>query len=675
LLSGIALSADGGKTPSPDTQFSPRQLHASFVQLYNIPPEACLSILADLGYNVGAPEGKVTYNDLPLIFSLPNTSHDSIVGNTDTLNKETDSSPQNRIVILYHDSQRRDYGEIRHLLEQRIDVVASQILIEAMLLELSEDARRELGVEYKWSSGTATGDETEGGFEEDTSGDSRLMFKMARDWGSVLGDPHKFWASLNALIRNDEVEILSSPSVLTLNDRQARIGITEDVPIIETTKFTDTETKLSVRFEETGITLNIKPRVDKRNDWVTLQIQTEVSSAPRKDYIEIDGEPVAPVINRRKVETIARIRNNTPFIVGGLIRNERTKTIDRVPFLSRIPLLGYLFKTHSNRDEKREVIIVITPKVVEHHGENRPMLPKDSERFDAFDNRLFRNSYRIKAEDVFDLGFILDRPRVRATLRRARERVIADPSLMREPPFDEVRQNSIPGEEPIVVRMLYEIVKKLDLHEMVSLDRLIYFARDVTEPAGFDVTFLKNVLEEKWAGGEPLMNYLKKDYPKRVLFLKYALGERSEDETATTPVADIEIRMVGSRDEAKEILYEFGRLKGFHRTHTAILIADTDDIERLKASIALRETLKVNDVERIQRMENFKLGREIIIPELDPSGERIFLIDDKTADLFFESDFYYEVFQDKFVKYYRALQEYFTEMEGGEEELEESLEE
>jgi len=646
--SGGLAQESAGEEP----KYGPRELEKEIYQVSNIEAKRCLEILGSLGYTVGPPTGPLSLVELPCVFGLSDTEQDSVVGAADKLNPSTDSSPQQRLMILYHSSQLSEVAELRRLLTETVDVPCRQVLIEALVIELSEKAARELGFNYEFSCPHMSIT-----FKPDESSDvPYLQVEAKKLYEGVEPNARRLQATIKSIIDERQAEVLSSPSVLTLDNRQARITITEEVPIIQSTAVTGGTVTVNVSFKKVGITLNIKPRVSEDGSWVTLQVQTEVSEAPLEDYLVVGGEPVAPLVNSRKVETIAQIKNNTPFIIGGLIRDERAQVVARVPVISGIPILGNLFKVRSDRNEKREVIIVLTPRVIEAARASRPILPKDTTRFDFLDNRLFRNSYRLKAEDVFDLGFITENREIQSTFGQAHAFLETHPEYRDKPPFDLVQAGAIPGEEAIVIRMLYEITKKLGLHDRVDMDRLIYFAPAPLKPAGFEVTFLSRTLD-KLAAPRDVLRHLDRRYPKDVLLLKYELHreEAAAMGKALPPVASVEVRRVESRKQAEQLLYDYSRTDGYKRTHSAILIADPDDLERLRAAVALREVLLVNNVQAILHLANFQVGRRIVVPELDPSGERIFLIDDTVADLYFQSDFYYEAFQEKFRAYYQGI--------------------
>lgn len=640
-------------------EYSARELEVVFYQLSYIESEHCLEMLSSIGYNTGKPSFPISEDDLPVVFPLPESQNISVVG-SGTLDKVGDGAPQQRIGIMYHSARAEDYSELLRFIDQYVDIKATQVQIEAMVVELTEEARRELGLEYQWRKVNPLQGESADNladFSQDLLAefDSDSWFNL-RYLNFEVARGRLFEAELRAMIRDQVAEVLSAPSVLTLDNRHAKIEIMKQVPIIEKSERRDVDRwEMDISYEDVGIILNIKPRVDRSGEWVTLQVQTEVSED--LDYIEIDGEPVAPIIERRIVETIARIRNNHPFIVGGLIRDDSSETVRKVPFLGEIPLAGRLFQSRETVQEKREVIIVLTPRVIRPEASDRPVMPKDSETFDFFDTRLFRETYTLKAEDVYDLDFILERPAIARVLDAAREVIEQRPQLMEQEPFRSVAGDRIPGESAIVNRMLYGVVRKLGLYEEVKLDRLIYFEPDEADPAGFRVNRLVSALRDV-AGDLSVEEYLEQDYPKDVLFFTFTMPDHDEADTEIDyPVARTMVEHHESSRSAERRLHELGRLDGLTRPQIAFMVSDARELERLKTSIVVRSILEVNDPDVIQRLANFDVGRRIAIPEIDPAQQRSFLLDRGVAVPFYMSHFYYAEFEEKFRRYINRIQE------------------
>ena len=162
-----------------------------------------------------------------------------------------------------------------------------------------------------------------------------------------------------------------------------------------------------VEYLPVGITLNIRPRISDDNKHVTMQVETIITEVDA-DYSNSSTSVIdAPVINNRKIESFVRLANNTPFIVGGLISNKKSDNEGKIPLLSKIPWLGKLFTWKGKQNVKKEVIVVITPHIIEDSSDNfSRVIPQDATIFDSFGNKLFPNSYRLKESDIFDLNFI-----------------------------------------------------------------------------------------------------------------------------------------------------------------------------------------------------------------------------------------------------------------------------
>ena len=522
-LWGTVTTADGIASANPDLdamvgavedavkvqnhgtrKFAVRDLLYETYQLSNIDVDSCLAILKGLGYSTVAPGDSVDLKSLPAVFPMPFAKGITVVGRTldeknAVLPDDTISAPENRLMIVYHPSQSVQVADLKDLLDQTIDVQAQNVLIEGMVIELNEEDLKQLGVEWQifskdWQLSFLNG-----------ADDVPFIISHNPAFVPPAGLADKVKSTLTAIINEGRAQVLSSPSVLVLDNRNAKIQVVQDVPVFKSVITTST-TNIDVSFQRVGIVLNIKPRISRDQATVALQILVEVSEAPQADFIVVQGQAVAPLISRRIVETIARVNDNTPFIIGGLIRNERDQARDRIPILSDIPILGGLFQRRSDSTAKREVIIVLTPRVIKNGGSNRPVLPKDSEKFDFLTNRLFRNSYRLKADDIFDVGFLENNATVLDTMDRARDFVHKHPEYADKSPFKELTSGIIPGEDAVVMRMIFEIARdKLELYRQIATDHVIIFAQDPTSQAGFSVQYLarngKGLLEKESPDG------------------------------------------------------------------------------------------------------------------------------------------------------------------------------
>jgi type II secretory pathway component GspD/PulD (secretin) len=177
-------------------------------------------------------------------------------------------------------------------------------------------------------------------------------------------------STLNAYVRaletTDRFKIISHPSVFTTNNKLATIATGSKVPVPQSTvsgfsSGTDLTTQSTVVYEDVLLQLDIIPLINANHE-VTLQIRQQDSSLGKN--VNISGNEI-PIINTQEINTEITVPNKSTVVIGGLITDTTTRDTGGVPFLSDIPLLGYLFKDTTKSKERDELIIMIQPSVVE----------------------------------------------------------------------------------------------------------------------------------------------------------------------------------------------------------------------------------------------------------------------------------------------------------------------
>lgn len=187
------------------------------------------------------------------------------------LHSATAGAPEERLVIVYDRNDPESLERLMSVLQTQIDVAAQQMVIEALVIELNTSLLQDLGVEF--SGGR---DHAQGSFERSATGlNLPFTFLFSADG---LGDLASFKGKLEALAETGQAEVLSSPSVLVLNDRQARIQVGQQVPVVRSTTTPNNVTTSSVEYFPVGIVLNIRPRISPDQSEVTMQIETIISS-------------------------------------------------------------------------------------------------------------------------------------------------------------------------------------------------------------------------------------------------------------------------------------------------------------------------------------------------------------------------------------------------------------
>ncbi len=684
------LLADGRKTLAQQYEnLRPTDLASRRVALSYIEADRCLGVLKTMGYQCveykgggqgpgGSeyidPKGKIDPKQLPVVIALPGTDATQLVGGGGAhkgafgltmtpsvaveLPHATSSAPLMELLVMYNPAKPEQLSEVVDVVRRTVDVPARQILIEAMVLEISETSLTQLGIDWELTtpfsgSGVNRIDTLEiGRLPAITAGDETLNLEISDVFGH-------FRMRLRALIEEGKAEILSRPSVLTLNNRQASIRVGEDIPVAKSASGLRGGDRITFDFQyiPVGILLNVRPRVAADNSEVSLQIDGIVSAeVPNEDLIIFDqnGAEVAraPRISTRRVQTYSRIANNTPFIIGGLISRDDVVVNQKVPLLGDLPLIGGLFRTTDAQGLKREVIIVLTPYVLPDNKTVGRNMPKDEPAFDSFGHQLFRDAYRIRAEDVFDLSFLLENRQLLEMKRLADLAVRHDVRLADAYPFNRFAHGRVPGERILVYRQMYEVIKRLDLAERIDERKVIFFRPDKSSASGFDVTFLwKHLIKITGASGDPeTMNKLFQGMNGKALALTYTLKQFDDDpgNILSQPVPLMTLHECPDRAAWEKLLWDLNQPDEQGRTRFTILLQNPRDITRLKRAMLLKHTVQLNANRQALTLNNFSVGRLLLMPTVKP--EKVYLIDEETAQYFFYTELYYPAVQQELTR-------------------------
>lgn len=245
-----------------------------------------------------------------------------------------------------------DY-QVLHTILSRLDVMPRQVLIEVTIADVTLDDSTDMGVEWDFLKGRAS--ET-GLLNATINGDSGLNY--------TVGLTEEWTHALSALAQENKVNILSSPSVLASDNKEANINVSTQVPVASATynyeSGGDGVVQTNVQYRDTGIILSVTPHIND-NGLVSMEISQEVSE--QGDGVEVLGEQY-PSFLERCVDTTLTVKHAQTIVIGGLITETRNQGNSGVPMLSRLPVLGYLFGSHSKSFNKTELIIMITPHVI-----------------------------------------------------------------------------------------------------------------------------------------------------------------------------------------------------------------------------------------------------------------------------------------------------------------------
>ena len=553
------------------------------------------------------------------------------------LHNTTAGEPQQRLLIAYDKNNPEPVSRLVSLLRDQIDRPARQIVIEALVIEVNTEKLSELGFDL-----TAVEGEFDASFADGFDGALQPFTLTFTE--SEFPTSDYLQVRLSSLVARGEAEILSSPSVLVLDGRQARIQIGQQVPVVKSTA-TNAGIISAVDYFPVGIVLNLRPRINEAGSEVTMQVETIVSSVSQTAGSGSSDVFVAPTIDNRQVQTFVRVADNTPFIIGGLISSDSRDIESRVPILSDIPIIGRAFKRKDQDQLKKEVIVVLTPHVIPlDEPDFNYLLPQDSDAFNSFGNLLFRSAYRVRADDVFDLGFIYDSEyfqNYRRTLQSELQRTVdieARTSLQQA-------LRSVPGEEILVNRMIWEIIHETGFYNHVKTSNIILFNEDAaaSDGSGFTTDFLGDHLPAT---------------AQSALQIELDLAERGTAERPLVqPIASLYETSVSDDDAFTRTLIEANPdVEPGQKAMRTILVSNgaqpkgvrgATSLDVLKGVLVMKKVIQLNSA-MPRTLEAFREGRQLLFPSAEDLENSFHLIDFDTARLFFEVIQYYPEFEKQF---------------------------
>jgi general secretion pathway protein D len=264
----------------------------------------------------------------------------------------------------------------------KLDIRRAQVLVEAVIAEVSADVARELGVQWLFTDPSANGETPigiinftnsggpitdvanavvsvlDGGALPDVSGNALLGF------GDINRNDFSYVAVINALASDANTNILSTPTLVTLDNEEAEIVIGRNVPFV-TGSFTSTGASdgatnpfQTIQREDVGLTLRIKPQINE-GDAVRLEIEQEVSSIA--DSVAGASDIIT---NKRSIKTTVMVDDGQVVVLGGLIEEQVGESVQKVPLLGDIPLLGYQFRSTTADVSRTNLMVFIHPVIL-----------------------------------------------------------------------------------------------------------------------------------------------------------------------------------------------------------------------------------------------------------------------------------------------------------------------
>jgi general secretion pathway protein D len=249
----------------------------------------------------------------------------------------------------------------------KLDVVPLQVFIEATIAEVTLNDTLKYGLEWFFDVGNSTITFNTTGVTTSQPKPNNLIFTQAPGF-SYLFASNDIRVVLNALTQITDVNVISSPTLLVLDNEPARLQVGDQVPISvrSSTSVTDSDAPVvnEIEYRDTGVILDLIPRVNS-SGLVVLDIIQEVSDVASSTVTGATvSQTISPTISQRRIASTVAVKSGETVALGGLIRDNKTNTVTGVPLLSDIPVLGNLFKTTTDFQRRTELLVLLTPRVV-----------------------------------------------------------------------------------------------------------------------------------------------------------------------------------------------------------------------------------------------------------------------------------------------------------------------
>lgn len=267
---------------------------------------------------------------------------------------------ENNALMIY--ATGKDYKIIEVALEQ-LDVVATQVIIEASIIEVSLTDDLKYGLEWTFNNSLGNSYDGLGVLAAAAEGPAAIAPGFSYTVTNSIGD---ISAVLNALSEQSLINVISSPSVMVVDNHTAYIHVGDQVPTFSAQTITDGgRTTQSVEYRDTGVKLSVRPSVNA-GGLVTMDVEQSVT-----DVGTIDAATGQRSFLERNIMSRVAVRSNESVVLGGLIRENASTGDAGVPFLHTIPVVGGLFGTKTESTRRTELLVIITPRALYNESELR----------------------------------------------------------------------------------------------------------------------------------------------------------------------------------------------------------------------------------------------------------------------------------------------------------------
>jgi general secretion pathway protein D len=338
----------------------------------------------------GAAEGSKTVDEIiqraaPSVASEISPDTKTAIGRLSADTKIISDERSNSLLLM---GRKSDIVAIKQVISH-LDVMLEQVMIEAVILSVGLNDSIQTGVQWVYdtqkgtnTSLTTTSTNTGTGFTNTTTTTvidnvggitrqlagwdaSGLASNMASGALSYYGAfPNvNISAIVSAAKKDGDARILSTPVVLTTDNTEATITVGEERPVVSSSINSSSDSysaRATYEYRNIGITLTVTPNINPQG-FVVMEIKQTADDVGGE--VTIDGNQV-PVISKREISATVAVQDRSTVVLGGLVRKAKSESSSKIPLLGDIPLIGWLFSTHNNSDDRSELVVLLTPYVL-----------------------------------------------------------------------------------------------------------------------------------------------------------------------------------------------------------------------------------------------------------------------------------------------------------------------
>jgi general secretion pathway protein D len=248
-----------------------------------------------------------------------------------------------------------------------LDRPIRQVLIKALVVEVTHSDNSDLGADLNAANLRANGKG-----QTITSVLGNVASQNTNGGMAISILENQVNATLHLLQQQGKLDVLSRPSILATDNQQATIQVGQQLPYISNVTFSGNGNQINtVAYASIGIILDVTPHINP-DGLVTMDVAPEISSISDSS-VTIQAGVAQPIINTRQANSRVQVRDGNTIVIGGLMQDQKTQTVNKVPILGDIPIIGNIFRRTQTTKSKTELLIFLTPHVAAEAEQLKPM--------------------------------------------------------------------------------------------------------------------------------------------------------------------------------------------------------------------------------------------------------------------------------------------------------------